>query len=47
LERAQGAGGKIAKQFCVAAAQGIAAKILFYRFAVKKIAAESPVFLPA
>jgi hypothetical protein len=27
-------------------AQGIEAKILFYREAVKKIAAESPVFLP-
>jgi hypothetical protein len=28
-------------------AQGIGAEILFYRFAVKKIEAESPVFLPA
>jgi hypothetical protein len=40
------AGGKIAKRFCAAAgrAQGIVAEILFYRKAVKKSEAESPVF---
>jgi hypothetical protein len=30
---------------CAATAQGIEAKILFYRKAVKKIGANSPVFL--